>query len=272
MTQTEEDSWRGVAAEDSEDIGHAAGLRLQRRGRALLASMLRPQRVAVAAAFAAVVVEKLSGLLALRPSAPDTDVPTALPSATGDVRFDHVKFSYRKDSAVVLPELDLHIPAGQTVAVVGATGAGKSTIAKLIARFYDPVAGRVLLDGVPLSQVDTPDLRRAVTMVTQENFLFSGSVADNISLGDLTASRAQVEAAASGPKISSGCCRRATTRMCASAADGCRRGNASWWRSPGLSWPTQRCWCSTRQRPVWTFPPSERSRRRCNPSSRTARP
>jgi ATP-binding cassette subfamily B protein len=97
---------------------------------------------------------------------------------------------------VVLPEFSLDIPAGQTVALVGATGAGKSTLAKLIARFYDVTSGAVMLDGVDLRRLSTTDLRRAVVMVTQEAFLFSGSVADNIALGRPTASRAEVEAAA----------------------------------------------------------------------------
>lgn len=97
---------------------------------------------------------------------------------------------------MVLPQLDLVIPAGQTVALVGTTGAGKSTVAKLLARFYDPVAGTVRLDGVDLRSVTDADLRRAVVMVTQESFLFSGSVADNIALGSLSASRSDVVAAA----------------------------------------------------------------------------
>src|SRR5205814_805710 len=80
-------------------------------------------------------------------------------------------------------DLDLVIPAGQTVALVGPTGAGKSTVARLIARFYDPVAGAVRLDGIDLRRLSTGDLRRAVVMVTQEGFLFSGSVADNIAFG-----------------------------------------------------------------------------------------
>ena len=96
----------------------------------------------------------------------------------------------------MLPHVDLHIPAGQTVALVGATGAGKSTLAKLLARLYDPTAGRVLLDGVDVRAVANADLRAGVVMVTQEAFLFSGSVADNIALGRPAASRAEIEAAA----------------------------------------------------------------------------
>ena len=96
----------------------------------------------------------------------------------------------------MLPDLDLRIPAGQTVALVGATGAGKSTLARLAARFYDPTAGAVRLDGVPLDRLSDADLRRAVVMVTQESFLFSGSVADNIAFGRPEATRAEIVEAA----------------------------------------------------------------------------
>jgi ATP-binding cassette, subfamily B, bacterial len=91
------------------------------------------------------------------------------------VVFDRVRFSYGGPD--VLPLLDLVVPAGQTVALVGATGAGKSTVAKLVARFYDPVADAVRLDGTDLRSVADADLHRAVVVVTQESFLFSGSVA-----------------------------------------------------------------------------------------------
>jgi ABC-type multidrug transport system fused ATPase/permease subunit len=92
-----------------------------------------------------------------------------------------VRFAYR--DTTVLHELDLEIPAGQTIALVGATGAGKTTIARLAARFWDPSDGRVLLDGVDLRDLAEDDLRGAVVTVTQEGFLFSGTVADNIRLG-----------------------------------------------------------------------------------------
>ncbi|HKS52603.1 MAG TPA: ABC transporter ATP-binding protein [Pseudonocardiaceae bacterium] len=152
-------------------------------------------------ASAAAALEKISGLLEERPTVGDPVAPVPLPvPVRGEVVFDQVRFSYG-GGREVLPQLDLVIPAGQTVALVGATGAGKSTVAKLLARFYDPVAGAVRLDGVDLRSVADADLRRAVVMVTQESFLFSGSVADNIALGcgcssGQSASRSEVVAAA----------------------------------------------------------------------------
>jgi ATP-binding cassette, subfamily B, bacterial len=144
---------------------------------------------------ATAALEKLAGVLAEEPDVPEPKKPTELPAARGELRFDRVEFSYRRDK-VVLPELSLIIPAGQTVAVVGATGAGKTTIAKLVSRFYDPTSGQVTLDGVDLWQLSEPDLRHAVVMVTQENFLFSGTVRENIAFGRPDASAAQIEEAA----------------------------------------------------------------------------
>jgi ABC-type multidrug transport system fused ATPase/permease subunit len=144
-------------------------------------------------------LEKISGVLEEAPAVVEPAAPVALPPARDGraIDFTGVEFRYSSGGPVVLPEFDLAVPAGQTVALVGATGAGKSTIAKLVARFYDPSAGTVALDGVDLRDVADEDLRRAVVMVTQENFLFAGSVADNIVLGRPDASRAEVEAAAS---------------------------------------------------------------------------
>ena len=112
-----------------------------------------------------------------------------------EVVFDDVRFAYRTGGEV-LPRFDLTLPAGQTVAVVGSTGAGKSTLAKLLARFYDPTEGRVLLDGVDLRELAMPELRRGVVMVTQEAFLFSGTVAENIAIGRPDATREDIEQAA----------------------------------------------------------------------------
>src|SRR5690606_36404370 len=107
-----------------------------------------------------------------------------------------VSFRYSDDGPLVLKPLDLHIPAGQTDALVGQTGAGKSAVAKLIARFYDATEGAVKLDGVDLRDISMTDLTRNIVMVTQEAYLFSGTVADNIALGKPGASREEIEAAA----------------------------------------------------------------------------
>ncbi|MEU6114729.1 ABC transporter ATP-binding protein [Streptomyces sp. NPDC047117] len=149
---------------------------------------------------AAASLEKIAGLLAQRPAVPEPAAPVALPPAADgspgrEVVFSGVRFAYRTGGEV-LPRFDLTLTAGSTVAVVGSTGAGKSTLAKLLARFYDPSSGRVLLDGVDLRDLSTAELRRGVVMVTQEAFLFSGTVAENIAVGRPDATRAEVEAAA----------------------------------------------------------------------------
>jgi ABC-type multidrug transport system fused ATPase/permease subunit len=143
---------------------------------------------------ATAALEKLSGLLEERPAVAEPADPTPLPHARGELVFDDVHFGYTDRE--VLPRLRLRVPAGQTVALVGATGAGKSTLARLAARFYDPQAGAVRLDGVPLHRLSDADLRRAVVMVTQESFLFSGTVADNIAFGRPGADRSDIEDAA----------------------------------------------------------------------------
>jgi ATP-binding cassette subfamily B protein len=149
---------------------------------------------------AAASLEKIAGLLAQTPSVPEPSTPEQLPELESDypgreVVFDGVRFTYRTGGEV-LPRFDLTLPAGQTVAVVGSTGAGKSTLAKLLARFYDPSDGRVSLDGVDLRDLSVPELRRGVVMVTQEAFLFSGTVAENIAIGRPDATREEIERAA----------------------------------------------------------------------------
>jgi ATP-binding cassette, subfamily B, bacterial len=144
-------------------------------------------------------LEKISGVLEQEPSVPEPASPASLPgrdeaSAGRGVRFETVTFGYRDN--LVLPGLELDIPAGQTVALVGETGAGKTTIARLLGRFYDPRSGRVTLDGTDLRQLPDSVLRTEVIVITQENFLFEGSVADNIRLGRPDASEADVRRAA----------------------------------------------------------------------------
>jgi ATP-binding cassette subfamily B protein len=152
---------------------------------------------------AGAALEKISGVLDEDPAVPEPASPVQLPPPAGagsrggsgrEVVFDEVRFGYRR--SIVLPGLDLTIPAGQTVALVGATGAGKTTIARLLARLYDPVEGSVRLDGIDLRQLEDRSLRREVVLITQENFLFSGSIADNIELGKPGASREEIVGAA----------------------------------------------------------------------------
>ncbi|MEU4010547.1 ABC transporter ATP-binding protein [Streptomyces pseudogriseolus] len=149
---------------------------------------------------AAASLEKIAGLLAQTPSVPEPTSPRELPERRPglpgrEVVFADVRFAYRTGGEV-LPRFGLTLPAGQTVAVVGSTGAGKSTLAKLLARFYDPSDGRVLLDGVDLRDLTGRHLRREVVMVTQEAFLFSGTVAENIAIGRPEAGREEIERAA----------------------------------------------------------------------------
>ncbi|WP_193115845.1 ABC transporter ATP-binding protein [Brachybacterium tyrofermentans] len=145
---------------------------------------------------AVAALEKIANLLAVQPHVKESGNPTPLLAASGQVDFEDVAFRYSEDAPLVLQPMDLHIPAGQTVALVGQTGAGKSTVAKLISRFYDATEGSVRLDGVDLRDISMEDLTRNIVMVTQEAYLFSGTVADNIALGKPGASRDEIEGAA----------------------------------------------------------------------------
>ncbi len=144
---------------------------------------------------ASAALEKLSGVLEEAPEIRDPEAPVALGDAHGALTLDSITFQYVPDRSIV-SALDLDVPAGQTLALVGTTGAGKTTLAKLIARFYDPNGGRILLDGVDLRDLDDVTLRHNIIMVTQENFLFAGSIADNIRFGRPDATDDQVRAAA----------------------------------------------------------------------------
>jgi subfamily B ATP-binding cassette protein HlyB/CyaB len=120
----------------------------------------------------------------------------ALPPIRGDLTFDHVAFRYRADGPEILRDLSLDIKAGQTIGVVGASGSGKSTFAKLAQRLYVPESGRVLVDGVDLAMVDPAWLRRQMGIVLQENVLFNCSIRENIALADPTIAMERVVAAA----------------------------------------------------------------------------
>ncbi|HZD72227.1 MAG TPA: ABC transporter ATP-binding protein [Actinomycetes bacterium] len=161
--------------------------------------------------------ERVGAVLALRPTVREAADPIPLPAPRGEIRLENVRFAYTLGTAPagataaaaealvigpeVLHEIDLLVPAGSTLALVGPTGAGKSTVAKLIVRFYDPLSGRVTLDGHDLRRLRLEDLRRAMGYVPQEGYLFSsfdsgsGTVADNIRFGRPDATRAEIEAA-----------------------------------------------------------------------------
>ncbi|MCH7790279.1 MAG: ABC transporter ATP-binding protein, partial [Acidobacteria bacterium] len=136
-------------------------------------------------------VKKLAGLLGTEPAVAQSPDATELEITEGAISLDHVSFSYDAD-APVLHDIDMAIRGGETIAVVGPTGAGKSTIAKLIARFYDPDAGRVSIDGQDIESVTFRSLRSQLGVVPQEPFLFHGTIADNIGYGDPDADSAKI--------------------------------------------------------------------------------
>jgi ATP-binding cassette, subfamily B, bacterial len=125
-------------------------------------------------------LQKLGDLLNLRPDVPESPQAYDLPPVTGEIVLEHVSFGYGPDAPTVLHDINLLLRSGETVALVGHTGSGKSTIAKLVTRFYDPTGGRVRLDGHDLREVTITSLRRQLGVVPQEPFLFAGTVRDNV--------------------------------------------------------------------------------------------
>ncbi len=142
-------------------------------------------------------LDKIFELLDEEPDLADRPDAIQLDRLRGEIEFDDVVFRYGGDeSGEAMCHINVHIPPGQTVALVGATGAGKSTFAKLVARFYDPTSGRILVDGHDLREVSASSLRSQMGIVPQEAFLFSGTIGENIAFGRLDASREEIEAAA----------------------------------------------------------------------------
>jgi ATP-binding cassette subfamily B protein len=139
--------------------------------------------------------ERIFRILDTPPLITDPAQPKQLKNVTGEIVFDHVSFAY-EDSNWVLRDVDLRIAPGENVAIVGATGAGKTSIVSLMARFYDVQQGRILLDGVDVRDLRLADLRRHVGLVLQDPFIFAGTVASNIRLRDESISDDQVHAAA----------------------------------------------------------------------------
>jgi ATP-binding cassette subfamily B protein len=144
---------------------------------------------------ATAALDKIMDVLDEEPEVVDEPGAVKLPPVKGHVRFDHVRFGYG-NGPDVLHDLDLDVPAGTTVALVGHTGAGKSTIAKLLARFYDPRDGRITIDGIDLREVSQASLRHQLGIVPQEGFLFAGTVAENIAFGRPDASGEEIVQAA----------------------------------------------------------------------------
>ena len=140
-------------------------------------------------------LDRITAVLDEEPDIVDAPDARELPRIEGHVRFEHVRFGYG-ELPDVLHDFELDVPAGTTVALVGHTGAGKSTIAKLLARFYDPRDGRITIDGLDLREVTQESLRRQLGIVPQEGFLFAGTVHDNIAFGTPGATREDVVHAA----------------------------------------------------------------------------
>lgn len=139
-------------------------------------------------------VAKLRGLLALAPTVAERADPVTLPPVAGGIVFEHVTFGYLADRPV-LRDITLRIEPGETIACVGPTGAGKSTLAKLVTRLHDPDSGRVLIDGHDLREVSLTSLRRQIGVVPQEPFMFAGSIRDNIAFARPEAGDAEIWAA-----------------------------------------------------------------------------
>jgi ATP-binding cassette subfamily B protein len=140
--------------------------------------------------------QRVSEIIDAEPHIYDDPHARPLPPGGGEIRFESVGFSYGEGGRAVLEDFNLTIQPGESVALVGATGSGKSTVARLLARFYDPEAGRIVLDGEPLATTRLRQVRRAVAIVFEDTFLFSSSVADNIAFAEPDAPLEKVVAAA----------------------------------------------------------------------------
>jgi ATP-binding cassette subfamily B protein len=139
--------------------------------------------------------ERIFEIMDTKPEIKDGNEVTELPEITGNIRFEHVSFAYDKDTQV-LNDVSFQIKAGETIALVGPTGAGKTTIVNLISRFYDIQEGNILIDNYNIKDVSIESLRQQMGIMTQDNFLFSGTIKDNLRYGKLDATDEEIIAAA----------------------------------------------------------------------------
>lgn len=139
---------------------------------------------------------RIYSFLDMDTSLPLAKNPVAKKSFDKELVFEHVEFSYNTEERQIVHDANFVLERGKTIAVVGSTGSGKTTLANLLARFYDPTGGRILMDGVDLRDMDIGDLRKLIGVVTQETILFNTTIADNIAYGTKGATREQIEAAA----------------------------------------------------------------------------
>ena len=149
---------------------------------------------------------RVLSILDMEPEIKDSENAVDIGRAKGEIEFRDVSFSY-KESEPVLKNLSFKVETGKMVAFVGATGVGKSTIVSLMERFYDPVCGSVLLDGKDIRDITVESLRRNISMVLQDVFLFNGSIYDNIAFGNPSASRDEIIKAAETARVSDFVCR-----------------------------------------------------------------
>ena len=207
-------------------------------------------------------VNKLRDLVDTEPEVREAVDAVDLPPIEGGIAFDHLSFEYLPGRPVI-EDVDLVMAPGETVAFVGPTGAGKSTMAKLVTRFYDPTSGRVLIDGHDLRDVTMRSLRSQLGVVPQEPFLFAGTIGDNIAFArpDASDERSTRPSTRSASPTWWPACPRASTPWSTNGVRPCRRENASSSPWPGPSWPIHGYWCSTRPRPTWTCSRRPRSSR-----------
>ena len=188
-----------------------------------------------------------------------------LPRGAIEVAFENVSFAY-PSGPTVLHGVSARIAPRARVAIVGETGSGKTTFAKLLTRLMDPVEGRVLIDGVPLTEIRFSSLRERIVMVPQDGFLFDATLADNIRYGrpgatdeDIVLALTELGLADWLEGLPAGIQSQVGQR-----GESCRRENASWWPWPAPTWPTRTCW-------YWTRPPRPWTRRRRYASSEPSR-